>query len=286
MSAVTVTVAWRHAGTTHGGIALLRATGQVRRLDGRRGLLPNGRRAGASGPRYRNGERGELAGLGRAPLQVCRAARSPLPQATVSNPRPSQWRAAGLGGTVAVIPGPSQISGVDLPGLLALVITLVVVLAPLLLGRRASPGQSDPEPGDGRGGGPRRPCRPPDSPWGGIPLEDAEPGRVRLRNPDRLSDGMPRRSRRGSRAPVRPPTRTFQTEASPELVRSGNRVLADSFGARCQSRAGVAWLVSRGGCGYDQRRPRSWCGRYLRSRSRRRRCGGGGAWRRLSGGRA
>lgn len=141
---------------------------------------------------------------------MCRLARSPLPQTILSNGRPRQWRAAGLGGTVAVIPGPSQINGVDLPGLLALVITLAVVFAPLLLGRRASPGQSDAEPGEGPGGGPRRPRRPPNSPRGAIPLEDAEPARVRLRNPDRLSDLMPGRPRRGSRGPVRPPTRTFE----------------------------------------------------------------------------
>jgi hypothetical protein len=152
---------------------------------------------------------------------VCRLARSPLPHAILSNGRPRQWRAAGLGGTVAVIPGPSQINGVDLPGLLALVITLAVVFAPLLLGRRASPGQSDAEPGDGPGGGPRRPRRPPNSPWGAIPLEDAEPARVRLRNPDRLSDLMPGRTRRGSRGPVRPPTRTFDIRRR----RSGSAVV-------------------------------------------------------------
>jgi hypothetical protein len=126
-------------------------------------------------------------------------------------PGPGHWRAVGLSGTVLVMPGPSQISGVDLPGLLALVITLAVVFAPLLLGRSASPGQSDSEPGDGGGGGPRRPRKPPNSPCGGIPLEDAEPARARLRNHDRLSDLVPGHSRRGSTEPVRPPTRTFQT---------------------------------------------------------------------------
>jgi hypothetical protein len=141
---------------------------------------------------------------------VCRAARSPVPQAPDSSTGARHWRVAGLSGTVAVIPGPSQISGVDLPGLLALVITLAVVFAPLLLRQSASPGQSDSEPGDGRGGGPRRPRGPPNSPLGGIVLEDAEPARVRLRNHDRLSDLVPGRSRRGSRGPVRPPTRTFQ----------------------------------------------------------------------------
>ena len=61
--------------------------------------------------------------------------------------------------------------------------------------RPQSPGPSDAEPGDGRGGGPPRPRRPPNPPWGGTPLEDAQPARVRLRNHDRLSALLPERRR-------------------------------------------------------------------------------------------
>jgi hypothetical protein len=99
-------------------------------------------------------------------------------------------------------------SGVNFPGLLGLVITLGVVFAPLLFGRKASPGQSDAKPGHGDGGGPRRPSKPPNSPTGGIPLDDAQPARARLRDHERLPDLLPGRGRRGSRRPVRPPTRT------------------------------------------------------------------------------
>jgi hypothetical protein len=99
-------------------------------------------------------------------------------------------------------------SGVDFPGLLGLVITFGVVFAPLLFGRKASPGQSDARPGDDDGSGPRRPSEPPNAPTGGIPLDDAQPARARLRDHERLPDLLPDRSRRRSRRPVRPPTRT------------------------------------------------------------------------------
>jgi hypothetical protein len=92
----------------------------------------------------------------------------------------------------SVIPETSQIGGVDLPGLLALIISMVVVLAPLTLGRRASSGPSEAEPVMAGEAGPPRPAdlrihR------GGIPLENAEPARVRLRNHERLSELLPER---------------------------------------------------------------------------------------------
>lgn len=63
--------------------------------------------------------------------------------------------------------------------------------------------------GDGGGGGnvgpdAPRPTRPR---GGGLPLPDAVPARVRLREPGRLADGRPGRVRRPSREPERAPQR-------------------------------------------------------------------------------
>ena len=71
---------------------------------------------------------------------------------------------------------------------------------------------NDPPPPDlgsddgwGRGGetppSPRRPL-------GGLPLPDAEPARVRLRDHRRLADLLPRSPRRPAREPARQPVRT------------------------------------------------------------------------------
>ena len=52
--------------------------------------------------------------------------------------------------------------GLNLPGLLYLVILLGVVFLPMVLGRGgSSPGQSDSDSDDGGGGGPRPPRTPP-----------------------------------------------------------------------------------------------------------------------------
>lgn len=61
---------------------------------------------------------------------------------------------------------------------------------------------------DGWGRGPKRPPAPPKPPRGGIPLLDAVQSRVRLREPGRLADRIPRRERRPSREPARRPVRT------------------------------------------------------------------------------
>ncbi len=76
---------------------------------------------------------------------------------------------------------------------------------------RTDPADSWPPPSeDGGGGGgnmrpePPAPVRPR---GGGLPLPDAVPARVRLREPGRLADHRPRRERRPSREPVRTPVR-------------------------------------------------------------------------------
>ncbi|MBI5103816.1 MAG: hypothetical protein HZB46_02280 [Solirubrobacterales bacterium] len=59
---------------------------------------------------------------------------------------------------------------------------------------------------DGRGG----PDVPPEpvAPTGGLPLPDAAPSTVRLREPGRLGDAKPRPARRPEHAPERPRPRT------------------------------------------------------------------------------
>src|SRR5437868_3431292 len=65
-------------------------------------------------------------------------------------------------------------------------------------------------PGNGSdgGGGLRRPVpEKPLRPRGGVPLSDAEPSRIRLREPGRLADRLPRPERRPAREPDRRPVR-------------------------------------------------------------------------------
>jgi hypothetical protein len=58
-------------------------------------------------------------------------------------------------------------------------------------------------------GGDDEPPAPPPSPRdrGGLPLPDAQPSAVRLREPGRLADGHPRPARRPEHAPARVPVR-------------------------------------------------------------------------------
>jgi hypothetical protein len=85
------------------------------------------------------------------------------------------------------------IAGVHLLGLVA----VAVLLLPALRDAPVPPsnhGESDGDDGWGRG-----PAPPPDDPApprGGIPLTDAEPARVRFREPGRLADRLPPLRRR------------------------------------------------------------------------------------------
>jgi hypothetical protein len=98
------------------------------------------------------------------------------------------------------------IAGVHLIGFLC----VAVLLLPAL---REDPdnGQSFDDGDDGGGRPPRRPPTQPSPPRGGIPLPDAVPAAVRLREPGRLGDRLPGRERRPSREPVRTPVRAPQT---------------------------------------------------------------------------
>jgi hypothetical protein len=65
-------------------------------------------------------------------------------------------------------------------------------------------------PDDRPGGGSDRttPPEPSDDRGGGLPLPDAAPAPVRLREPGRIAEGYPRRERRPAREPVTPPRRS------------------------------------------------------------------------------
>ena len=102
------------------------------------------------------------------------------------------------------MPKPSDYNGVNLVGLVFLLVILALVFAPMLLGRGGSSGQgeSDTDEGGGGGGGPRRPRTPHDLPGGGVPLSEVKPARVRLRGPRKAA---PPHERRRSREPAHVP---------------------------------------------------------------------------------
>ena len=84
----------------------------------------------------------------------------------------------------------------------------VLCAAALLIPALRSPDardQGDDGPGGG-GPGLERPRRP-DAPPGGLPLPDATPARVRLRDHRRLADRLPRPARRTTHEPDRAPQR-------------------------------------------------------------------------------
>ena len=82
-----------------------------------------------------------------------------------------------------------------------------LLLLPLLRDETVSPlaQPGDDEDGGGGGGNDRLPPIAPRGPRpGGIPLPDAAPARVRLRDGRRLADLLPRRERRPVREPATP----------------------------------------------------------------------------------
>jgi hypothetical protein len=97
------------------------------------------------------------------------------------------------------------IAGVHLVGLAC----VAVLMFPALKDSPApSESPRDGEGEDGWGRGPKVPPPPPGSPRGGIPLLDAEPSNVRLREHGRLSERHARPPRRPAREPARRPVRT------------------------------------------------------------------------------
>jgi hypothetical protein len=98
------------------------------------------------------------------------------------------------------------IAGVHLVGLAC----VVVLMFPALKDTPAAPKPHHDGEDEGWGRGPKLPPSPPQPPRGGIPLPDAVPARVRLREPGRISEQRPSRERRPAREPVRRPVRTPQ----------------------------------------------------------------------------
>jgi hypothetical protein len=95
------------------------------------------------------------------------------------------------------------IAGVHLIGF----VCVAVLMLPAL---REDPDSSNgpwDEGDDGWGRGPGTPPAPPAPPGGGVPLPDAVPATVRLREPGRLGDHLPPRERRPTREPARRPVR-------------------------------------------------------------------------------
>jgi len=96
------------------------------------------------------------------------------------------------------------IAGVHVLGL----VCVAVLMIPALRAGPDFPPRPDSGTDDGWGYGPPGPMAPPQPPRGGIPLPDAEPARVRLRDHSRLGDRLPARQRRRAREPERTPVRS------------------------------------------------------------------------------
>jgi hypothetical protein len=96
-----------------------------------------------------------------------------------------------------------MIAGMHLLGL----VCAAALLLPALRGGPELPPRSDRDSDDGWGHGPPKPPTPSEGPSGGLPLPDATPARVRLRDHRRLSDLLPARERRPAREPAPSPRR-------------------------------------------------------------------------------
>ena len=108
------------------------------------------------------------------------------------------------------MPRGSQLSGSD-PLVLVYVLCVfaAALLIPALLCRFVFPPRpSDSDSDDGWGKGPQQPPIPPDPPRGGVPLDDAEPSQLRLRDHSRLAYRRHAGQRRRVQEPDRHPART------------------------------------------------------------------------------
>jgi hypothetical protein len=95
------------------------------------------------------------------------------------------------------------IAGVHLLGLACVALLMFPALKDSPIGPERRPDDGE----DGWGRGPKDPPAPPPPPRGGIPLPDAQPASIRLREHGRLSERRPGRERRPSREPARRPAR-------------------------------------------------------------------------------
>lgn len=97
-----------------------------------------------------------------------------------------------------------MIAAMHLLGLVGVAVLMYIALRHDY-GHQRRPGDSG---DDGWGNEPRHPLEPSGRPWGGLPLPDAEPALVRLRDHRKLSELLPERQRRPAREPTRTPRRT------------------------------------------------------------------------------
>jgi hypothetical protein len=97
-----------------------------------------------------------------------------------------------------------MIAGVHVLGLACVAVLMIPALRDMPDGPPRPP---DDGSDDGWGNRPRQPRDPSDVPGGGLPLPDAKPARVRLRDHRRMRDRLPRRERRPAREPERTPVR-------------------------------------------------------------------------------
>lgn len=126
--------------------------------------------------------------------------------------RPASPRAALRWRYAFWVPKGSHVGGYDLtPLLYTLLVFATALFLPALLARFVSspgPSDSDSPEGGGGGGGPPPTPTPSKPPPGGVPLDDAQPARVRLRDHRRLAQRLPGRQRRPAREPAHSPSRT------------------------------------------------------------------------------
>ncbi|MGH2881649.1 MAG: hypothetical protein ACRDPA_02925 [Solirubrobacteraceae bacterium] len=97
-----------------------------------------------------------------------------------------------------------MIAGMHLLGL----VCAAVLILPALRDNPEMPPRPDSGSDGGWGRGPDLSPKAPDAPRGGLPLPDAEPALIRLRDHRTLSEQLPRRARRPSREPDRTPVRS------------------------------------------------------------------------------
>ena len=96
-----------------------------------------------------------------------------------------------------------MIAGMHFLGL----VCAAALLIPALRSGPELPPRSDRDSDDGWGHGPPKPPTPSEGPTGGLPLPDATPARVRLRDHRRLHELLPSHERRPAREPARSPRR-------------------------------------------------------------------------------
>jgi hypothetical protein len=90
---------------------------------------------------------------------------------------------------------------------LGLACVAVLIALALREGGDELPGHGESGADGGWGNEPRRPPKPSDRPWGGLPLPDARQSRLRLRDHRKLQELRPAPERRPAREPERRPTR-------------------------------------------------------------------------------